>query len=76
MTCKKAILDRFEGVHAILCFEDGQTLRVHRDEIPSGAGEGAALALSILREEDREKNSQELAEALLYEIFNKNDTAA
>ena len=76
MMYKKAVLDRFEEPYAILCFEDGQTMRIHRDDLPPGTNAGMAFAIRITREEDTEKSNQELAEALLHEIFNKNDTVS
>lgn len=75
MTHKKAIIDRVEEQFAVLRLDDGQELRVNRAELPFGTEEGASVALHITSEDDLEKKHQELAEALLNEIFNKHDSA-
>ncbi|MBI4359865.1 MAG: DUF3006 domain-containing protein [Candidatus Jacksonbacteria bacterium] len=71
MDYKKAIIDRFEERFAVLRLDDDQELRVNRDWLPFDAEEGEGVAIQFRREEDMKKNSQELASALLDEIFNK-----
>ena len=70
MHIKKGVLDRIEGTSAIIGLEDGQKLIWDTDKLPPHFKEGRAVVIEIKTAEMLEKNSQELAENILHEIFN------
>jgi hypothetical protein len=70
MHIKKGVLDRIEETSAIIELEDGQKLIWDTDNLPPHFKEGQAIVLEIKTAEMLEKNSRELAENILHEIFN------
>jgi hypothetical protein len=43
----RGVVDRYEGNHAVLVFDDGQRLLWPREQLPAGAREGVTVAIAM-----------------------------
>lgn len=65
-----AVIDRFEGVLAVLEFSHNQTLTVSKKYLPQGVKEGDSIIFEILTDKLLTKRNANLARAMLEEILN------
>lgn len=69
MTHLKATVDRIEGKHALLSFEDGQHLTVSREMLPSEVQEGSVVEVTFLADHEAAERETEVARRLLNQIL-------
>lgn len=61
-----AVIDRFEGEFAVLIFDDGKTINVHKDKIPKGAKEQDVLSVGDIITIDAKETEKRKKEAQKY----------
>lgn len=65
----KATVDRLEGDFAILSLDDGQKIRLSKEELPLGIKEGSVVWLSVFEDQEATTRQRELAKEILNEIL-------
>lgn len=69
----KAVIDRFEGDHAVVLFGDEEIkVDIPRKLLPKGAREGSWLKASFEMDPDGEKRQREKIEAQLQRLRERN----
>lgn len=68
LTYKQATLDHYEGKQAILRLENGQDLRLLREEVEPAAI-GTTFRIQVLPEVEAQLTQEELARVLLNQIL-------
>lgn len=70
---KKAILEQIEGKNAILGLENGDKIKILREELSPSLEIGAKYVLQILPEEEAALDREDLARVLLEQLLNLED---
>lgn len=66
----KAVIDRFEGVFAVLKLDDGQSLNWPIKNLPDDIKGGQVIRLFITTSQTEQEEREKTAKALLNEILN------
>ena len=69
----KLIIDRFEGIFAVLITVDGQEILWPKNKLPQDAHAGMALNFTILNDQEFEVEQKKTAKNILNEILNTED---
>ncbi len=64
-----ATVDRLEGEWAVLVFDDGQSLRWPKKNLPADMKEGERVGLYLLRRAGEDEEREQLAKAVLNQLL-------
>lgn len=67
----KGVIDRFEGVLAVIKIEDGQTLHWPIKKLPDGCREGSAVRLKLTTDLSDDEEREKVAKKILGELLKK-----
>jgi hypothetical protein len=68
----KGVIDRFEGMFAVLKLDDGQTLNWPIKNLPDDIKESQSVRLVFFTSQTDDEEREKTAKALLNEILNNN----
>ena len=66
---RTAVIDHFEGMHAVLKMEGGEQVRWPVKRLPDGAREGTAVRLTLSTAPSEEAEPVQAARAMLNEVL-------